>query len=311
MHLLLRHADRGDLRRRDVRGNHLRELHLRERRRALRVRRHRGIHRRRHRDDRPVRRRDGRAVRRGRAPGVPNATAWHPGSGEEAWSRGWGEVRPGREPDGVHPDLQPDEVHPGPEPGEVRPDLQLDEVHPGREPDGYRHPGAEHREPDGVPVVPPERTSTGCFRHEAPSVPAWDREPLASGLPVLWDVLHPESLPMRRELPEQRAQPELEPPDVRAQDVPVSASGAMLRASAPVWMPPVLLEQPGPLLRVLPESDAEPAWGRAAVHRAWRPCSASVHPRCGRCLRGRPTSRTGTTHGYDALRALRLWTMLI
>ena len=93
MHLPLRRADRDGHRHRDDRGNHLRELRHRERlHRHLhrrRERRHRGTHRRRHRDDRRERHRDGPDdLRRHRARVERNEQALHPGSGEEAWSRG-------------------------------------------------------------------------------------------------------------------------------------------------------------------------------------------------------------------------------
>jgi hypothetical protein len=155
MHLLLRRADRDGHRRRDDRGNHLRELlhreHLHRHLRRRRELRHRGTHRRRHRDDRRERHRDGPDdLRRHRARDERNEQALHPGSGEEAWSRGW---------DGVRPDLRPDAVR---------------------------------REPDEVPDARRVPRSTGCYRREVPSVPdavrralrRWTVRPEPRGLPV-------------------------------------------------------------------------------------------------------------------------------
>jgi hypothetical protein len=165
--------------------------------------RRRGIHRRRRPDDHRERHRDDPDVRRHRARDERNEQALHPGSGEEAWSRGW---------DGVRPDLQADEVHPGREPDGDRPDPEPDEVHPGREPDGDRpdpepdenrpglRPDAVRREPDEVPDARRVPRSTGCYRREVPSVPdavrralrRWTVPPEPRGLPV----------PMLREQPE-------------------------------------------------------------------------------------------------------------
>jgi hypothetical protein len=137
----------------------------------------------------------------------------HPGSGEEAWSRG---------SDGVHPDLQADEVHPGREPDGDRPGREPDEVHPGREPDGDRpgrepdeiHPaprGAEHPdedhsgpEPDEVPDAQPEPRSTGCCRRAEP----WASDEVHRALRR--STVPPEQL--QRELPVQRELPESDEP---------------------------------------------------------------------------------------------------
>ncbi|OAK52776.1 hypothetical protein A3K89_08355 [Rhodococcoides kyotonense] len=300
-HLLQRHAVRDDRRRRGDHGNHL-LLRLRERRRVHReLRRRRGIHRRRHRDDRPVLRRDDpddHPVR-----GAPNETASRPGSDEEASSRETGEVRPGREPDGDRPGREPDGDRPGREPDGDR---------PGQEPDGCR-PDEVHPVPDEARAVPPERTSTGCYRREAPSGPASGRERRASELP---DVLLHAIQPTLR-APEERV------PQVRTATVqPDEPGSGGAPTSAPGWMQPVPRGQPVSALQVLRESapqvlrartepDGVPAWGRDAVHRALRRCWAWVHPSYDRCPKGRPTSRTETTHGYDALPAPRPWTMQI
>ena len=187
MHLPLRRADRDGHRRRDDRGIHRPELLHREHlhRHRRRERRRRGIHRRRHPDDHRERHRDDPDVRRHLARDERNEQALHPGSGEEAWSRGW---------DGVRPDLQADEVHPGREPDGDRPDPEPDENRPGL------HPDAVRREPDEVPDARREPRSTGCYRREVPSVPdavrralrRWTVPPEPRGLPV----------PMLREQPE-------------------------------------------------------------------------------------------------------------
>ncbi len=161
MHLPLRRADRDGHRRRDDRGIHRPELlhreHLHQHRR--RERRRRGIHRRRRPDDHRERHRDDPDVRRHRARDERNEQALHPGSGEEAWSRGW---------DGDRPDPEPDENRPG------------------------LHPDAVRREPDEVPDARRVPRSTGCYRREVPSVPdavrralrRWTVPPEPRGLPV-------------------------------------------------------------------------------------------------------------------------------
>lgn len=165
MRLLLRRAGPDGHRRQDVHGSRLRALRLPELHRERLVRRRRGSHRRlrRHPDVRPVRRRDD--------PGdllqvrdEPNVSASHPGSGEEAWSRGSDEVRPGPEPDEVRPGLVPGGYHPEVQPGEVR---------PGPEPDDHCLRGAVNRVPDEELDARSVPRSTGCFPHVAPWGQAW------------------------------------------------------------------------------------------------------------------------------------------
>ncbi len=165
MRLLLRRAGPDGHRRRDVRGSRLPELRLPELHREHPVRHRRGSHRRlrRHPDVRPVRHRDD--------PGdllqvldEPNVWALHPGSDEEAWSRGSDEVRPGLVPDEAHPGLVPVGYHLEVQPGEVR---------PVPEPDDHCHRAAVIRLPDEERDARSVPRSKGCFPPEVPWGPAW------------------------------------------------------------------------------------------------------------------------------------------
>lgn len=302
MHLLLRRADRGVHRRRDDRGNHLRERRLRGHHREHRERRRRGNHRhhRRRRDVRPERHRDDRDdLLRDRD--VPNGSAWHRGWGEEASSPGSDEVRPGPVRDGAHPGREPDECH--------RTVLR-DGVHPVREP-AVRHRGAEHRVRDGEPVAPREPRSTGCYRHAEPWGRAWGRDLLAWELPGPGPVQRRWSQPTR---------PEPARPERRA----LRAKGSALPGPEPVRLPELRAQRELPppelALRVLPAlPDGVPASGRDGV----RPVSLRPASRC--CLqrdrplrdrsvqlrrvRTRPHRRTGRIHEVDVPLGLRLWMM--
>lgn len=295
MHLLLRRADRGVHRRRDDHGSRLRERRLRGHHRERREHRRRGSHRhRRRRDDRPERHRDARGVPL-RDRDVPNGSASHPGSGEEASSRGSDEVRPGPVRDGVRP---------GREPAECRRTVRRDEARPVREP-AVRRRDAAHRERAGEPAVPQEPRSTGCFRHAVPWARAWGRDLQA------WVSSQP-ALPRRcrptRPVPALREQQA----GRRVQPVPV------LRVQ-PELLPRVP-EPPAPALRVLPVLPVEgPAWGRDGVRPALprsasRCCRQRDRPLRDRSVQlrwlpVRPCSRTGRIHAVDEPRGPRLWMM--
>ncbi len=138
------------------------------------MRRHRGNHRHlRHRDDHLEHRRVGR---RGDLPlgsDVPNGSALRRGWDEEASNPGSDEVR--RDLLGeVHPDQRRPDVH--------RPQLP-DEVHPGPEPVDCYRPGVVRPARDAGQDARRERMNTGCYRHEEPWGPAWDRVRLAWDLP--------------------------------------------------------------------------------------------------------------------------------
>jgi len=279
MHLLPRRAGRDGHRRRDDHGSRRLREHPRERR--VHRRRHRGSrHRHRHRrDDRPVRRRDDPDDRRLREPDEPSGSAWHPGSGEEASSRDWDGVRRGE----VRPDLQADDPL-----RRLRERRVRDEVHPVREPDGeHRGEGRPVPVRDGEPGARQVRTSTGCYRREAPSDPAWDRDRRES---------RGRTAPVLRERPMQRGPPVLpgwEPPErvlpdgwVRARRVPA------LRELPGPRVQPEREPRVRPGLRVRPELRV-PAWVRAGVHPAWGRRRTDVRW----VPANRRSARTGTTPG--------------
>lgn len=269
-----RRAGRDGHRHRDDHGSRHRQVR-RHRERRVHRRRHRG-NRRRHRhrrDDRPVRRRDDPDDRRLREPGEPSGSAWHPGSGGEAWSRDWDGVRRGE----VHPDLRGDDLL---HPERVR--RRPDEVHPGPEPDaGRRVADRPVPERDAARGARRVRTSRDCCRRAVPSVPAWGREQWALWAPTL-------PVPRGRVPPEQ----------------PVPRERQVLRVSEPGQRVPGRREPTGPeparraprvLLRPVPRGPPEPASDRGGG----RPASGLRRFRTDgrRSTVPRRRTRTGTTHG--------------
>nr|NIL79036.1 hypothetical protein [Rhodococcus kroppenstedtii] len=238
------------------------------------MRRRRGSHRRR--DDHRARRDD--PDDRHRGPDVRRGTAWHPGSGAGASSRG----SAGDHRDAGHPDRPGDDRHRPAEPHRRR-----DGDHPDREPDAVRR-DADHpdREPDAVPDARSERRSTGCCRRAAPSDPASD--------------------PERPGAQEHRRARRARPGPAERESVPTGPAqpDAAVRASAPMRPEPA---EPGSVQTVLP-APAEPASGRGAEHPAWgrtrRPrfrCRRTPAPRHHRW-------RRGTIHADVAPRVLPPWT---
>jgi hypothetical protein len=280
-------------------------VHHRERRERHR----RGSHRHRRRPDvHPVRRRGDRDVLlRGRD--VPNESASHPDWGEEAWSPGWAEVRPDPVRDGGRPVREPDERRLPVRPGGVR---------PVREP-VVRRRGAEHRHRERVaePVVPPEPTSTDCFRRAEPSGRAWGQDQRAWGRPEPTLLPRPtRQVPAR---PEQRVLPDegwAQPVPAWAQR-PVPTGQRELPQRATV-LPELALRVPvqrGPRAR----PGGMPAWVRDEVHSALLRRASRRNPTHDLLLRdrwvllhrtpARPRLRTGRIHEVDEPRGLRLWMM--
>ncbi len=254
-----------------------------------RERRHRGSRRHRRRDDRRVHRGDPDDLRRAR--GAPHAAASHPGSGAGASSRGWDEVRLGREPDADRRGRRPDAAH---RDAERRP--------AGRD---AGHPDAGHRVPVAARDAQPEPSSTGCYRRAA-----------ASGR----GAGHRASVPVPR-VRTGPWQPALQVPAAPASGR-ARVPGRDADPRRPVrWAQPERWVQPErwarPAQRVpLPQEPRvrpERAWGRGAEHRASarrrrghrasQP-DAERSPHLPACLRT-SSSPTGTTPADDAQRAPR------